>query len=91
MVTPMGAAIAAAMAQVLNNAKNDNNNNQGAPQAPARGAHDAIAGADGSQALQLVRGARAVSLGRGAAAQPPSLLSPEAQLIAQLQRQVAAL
>ena len=91
MVKAMGAAIAAAMAQVLNNANNDNNNNQGAPQAPARGAHDAVAAADGAQPPQPVRGARAASRGRGVAAQPPARLSPEAQLIAQLQRQVAAL
>ena len=90
MVKAMGAATAAAMAQVVNNTNNDNNN-QGALQAPTRGAHDTVSAADGAQPLQPVRGTRAVSRGRGAAAQPPALLSPEAQLIAQLQRQVAAL
>ena len=91
MVKAMGAVIAAAMAQVLNNANNDNNNNQGAPRAPVPGAHDAVEAADGAQPPQAVRGARAASCGRGAAAQPPAPLSPEAQLIAQLQRQMAAL
>ena len=87
MVKAMRAAMAAAMAQVLNNANNaNNNNNQDAPQAPARGAHHAVAAADDAQPLQPVRGARAASRGRGAAAQPPAPLSPEAQLIAQLQR-----
>ena len=91
MVKAMGATIAAAMAKVLNNANNDNNNNQGALQAPARGAHQAVTTATGAQPPPPVHGAPVAYRGRGAAAQPPAPLSPEAQLIVQLQRQVAAL
>ena len=69
MLKAMGAAIAAAMAQVLNNTNNDNSSNQGTLQAPARGAHDAVAAADGAQPPPPVRNARAASRGRGAAAQ----------------------
>ena len=71
---------------MLNNNNNDNRNNQGALQAPTRDVHDAVAAAGAP-----VRGARAASCGCSAAAQPPAPLSPEAQLIAQLQRQATAL
>ena len=95
----LGVAIAAAMAPTLTNVHivgtNMNINNNGNLQAPSHGAHAgagiAAAAAGGAQLRPLAHDSQGASRGLGRAAPPPAPPSPEAQLVAQLQRQVGAL